>query len=275
MNKFVTKLLYTALPAVLLTAMSASTQAQSIRPRDVQNYLNRRADGRDVSLFHRMELCYSMTFGGGGLTISDRFRDPSNPEIIAGNGRSMTFNYRAASGYAGVYFPLSYFSRTSMLALSTGIYGVGSVWNLGNTSLDPAVSTTYDAKDIFIGVPIGVDIILGGEASLNKVDKVTVRAGAGVMPYFATGQLADGSQNYGKLGLKPYVKAEFGFFAGVEWKVKGMVIAGSRTIYDYSTGDQYLRDSDYYYKFNFKIRPTYTIGIAVFPFSFGWDNDKW
>ncbi|WP_118973978.1 hypothetical protein [Taibaiella koreensis] len=275
MNKFFTRLLYTALPAALITALSVNTQAQSIRPRDVQNYLNRRADGRNVSLFHRFEICYSTTFGGGGLNINDRFRDPSNPEIIGGNSRAMTFNYRSGSGYAGFYFPLSYFSQNSMLALSTGVYGAGSVWNLGNTSLDPAVSTTYDAKEVLIGVPIGVDFIYGGEASLNKSDRVTIRGGIGVMPYFATGQLADGSQNYGKLGLRPYVKAELGFFAGVEWKVKGMIIAGSRTIYDYSVGDEYLRDSDYYYKLNFKIRPTYTVGIAVFPFSFGWDSDKW
>lgn len=274
MNKIFTGLLYAGLSLLSVAAQSYTAQAQ-VRPRDVQRYLNKRANGENVSLLHRYEMSYGFTFGGGGINVNDRYRNPLNSGIISGNTRAMTFNYRSASISAGVYFPLSYFSQKSMLALSVAAYGTGNTWDLGTTSLDGSATTKADAKDLYLGLPIGVDIIFGGEASLNKGDKVTVRGGLGMIPYFSSGELSDGSQKYTKFGMQPYIKAELGFFAGVEWKVKGMIVATSRTIYDYSVGDEYLRDSDYYYKLNFKIRPTYTIGIAVFPFSFGWDNDKW
>lgn len=275
MNKIFTSLLRVSMIGAFIATLPTVTDAQSIGVRDVNNYLRKREDGKNVSLFHRFELYYGLTFGGGGVNINDRFRDQSNFNTIAGNSRATTFNYRAYSGGGAVYFPLSYFGSQSLLALNVGIYGTANVWNIGNTSLDASRVTTYDAKDMFIGAPIGIDIIYGGEATLNKVNKITLRGGAGLMPYFATGELADGSQNYSKVSIKPYVKAELGFFAGVEWKLRGMVIAGSRTIYDYHTGDYNLRDSDYYYSMNFKIRPTYSVGLVVFPFSFGWENDKW
>lgn len=275
MNKIFTTLSRVSIIGALVATLPFSADAQGISGRDVNTYLQKRADGRNVSLFHRFELYYGMTFGGGGVNINDRFRDESNMNIITGNSRATTFNYRAASGGGAVYFPLSYFDQKNMLALNVGFYGVGSVWDIGNTSLEPGRTTTYEAKDLFFGFPIGVDYIFGGEASLNKGDKVTVRGGIGMMPYLAMGELADGSQDYAKLGIKPYVKAELGFFAGIEWKVRGMVVAGSRTIYDYHTGDYHLNESDYYYSFNFKIRPTYTVGLVIFPFSFGWDSDKW
>lgn len=275
MNKFFSSLLRFGMFGMLIATLPAESNAQGIRPRDVNNYLKKREDGKNVSLFHRLELCYGITFGGGSVNVNDRYRDPFNQNAIGGSSRATTFNYRSYSGYGGVYFPLSYFSRNTVLALNVGVYATANTWDLGNTSLEPGVTTSYETSDMQIGVPIGVDFIYGGEATLNKADKVTLRAGAGVMPYFAAGSLADGSQDYGKLGFRPYVKAELGFFAGIEWKLRGMVVAGSRTIYDYSTGDYNLKESDYYYSFNFKIRPTYTVGIVIFPFSFGWENDKW
>ena len=273
-NKF-SSILKLGFAASLIAALSSNVSAQAISVRDVNNYLKKRDDGKNVSLFHRLELSYGMTYGRASLAINDRLRDPSNFNVITGRSRATTFNYRSASGYAGVYFPLSYFSNNTMMALSTGFYGVANVWDLGNISLDDTKVTKYEAADMFFGLPVGVDFIYGGEATMNKQDKVTLRGGVGLMPYFAVGELADGSQNYSKVGFHPYVKAEIGFFAAVEWKIKGMIVAGSRTIYDYNTGNPNLQDSDYYYSMNMKIRPTYTVGIAVFPFSFGWENDKW
>jgi hypothetical protein len=275
MKKFFSSLLQIGVFGTIFATLSITANGQAVSVRDINNYLKKRDDGKNVSLFHRFEISYSYTFGAGSLNLNDRFRDQSNNNIIAGHSRSTTFNYRSASGYAGVYFPLSYLSNNSALVLNTGLYYVGNVWHLGNISLTDGQIRSYDAADIFFGAALGVDYVFGGEATLNKSDKVTLRAGAGLMPYFAVGDLADGSNSYGKLGIKPYVKAELGFFAGVEWKIKGMAVLGSRTVYDIKTGDYNLGDSDYYYSMNFKIRPTYSIGIAVMPFSFGWESDKW
>ena len=275
MKKLFTPLIRLSLLGVFATLLTTDVNAQAIRARDVNNYLKRRDDGKSVSLFHRLEIAYMMTYGSGNVAINYRFRDPSNFNNITGRSRATTFNYRATSGYTGVYFPMSYLSSNTALAMSVGLYGTASVWDIGNTSLQDNRVTTYESKDLYFGLPIGLDIIYGGEATMNKADKVTLRGGIGVMPYFAAGELADGSQDYGKLGVQPYVKAEIGFFAGVQWKLKGMVVAGSRTIYNYKAGDYRLQDANDYYSMEFKIRPTFTVGIAVLPFSFGWENDKW
>lgn len=275
MSKIFNVLLRLSFLGIFAATLPDSAHAQAISVRDVNTYLKKREDGKNVSLFHRFELSYGLTYGKGNVTVYSRFRDPSNYNIATGRSRTTTFNYRSTSGYSAVYLPVSYFTTNTALVLNIGAYGTANVWDIGNTSLDDRKVTTYESKDMIIGLPIGLDFIYGGEATLNKIDKVTLRGGAGLMPYFAAGQLADGSQNYTKLGVKPYIKGEIGFFAGVEWKLRGMVIAGSRTIYDYKEGDYNLQTADSYYAMDFKIKPTYTVGIAVFPFSFGWENDKW
>lgn len=276
MNKVST--LFLSLFTCSLAIVNGTTaDAQSMRAiaRNTNQYLNDRAEGNNVNGFHRFEVGYAFTYGSGSININDRFRDPSNANVILGNSRSTTFSYRAWSAFAGKYFPLTYLSNTSMLALNVNFMGTGSVWELGNVSLDESSVRIYEAAEVLFGLPIGVDYIFGGEATLNKVDKVTLRAGAGLMPFLAAGSWADDSQKYTRLGIRPYIKAELGFFAGVEWKLKGMVVAGSREIYNIKEGDYRLNESSYYYSLNMKIRPTYSIGLVVFPFSFGWENDKW
>jgi hypothetical protein len=274
MKKFFSSFLRTGMFGMVFAALSLTSQGQ-VSIRDINQYLKKRDDGKNVSMYHRYDLGYGVTFGSGALILNDRFRDQSNNNIISGTSRSTTFNYRTWTVHASTYFPLSFLSERSALVLNLGLLGVPTVFELGNLSLDPSRTSTYEAADLFLGIPVGVDYIFGGEATLNKADKFTLRAGGGLMPYLSGGELADGSNDYWKLGIKPYVKAELGFFAAVEWKIRGMAVLGSRTIYDIKQGDYNLGDSDYYYSMNFKIRPTFTIGIAVMPFSFGWESDRW
>src|SRR5262245_56072912 len=108
-----------SLTAMAVVGLSLVSDAQSLSMRDINTYLRKRYDGKNVSLFHRLELTSGMTFGGGIVNINDRFRDESNQNIITGNNRTTTFNYRSLSGYTAVYFPLSYFNERSMMALNT------------------------------------------------------------------------------------------------------------------------------------------------------------
>lgn len=272
MNKIITSIVQLGLIGSLLSTLSLAPASAQPGMNSINNYLERRDAGKNVSFFHRVEVGYGLTYGSANLIIQDRQRDGGS---IVGNSRTTSFNYRAMSGSAAVYFPITYTGKNTMLALNTGIYFTGSIWQLGNTSLNESTVTTYETAEVFYGFPVGVDFIYGGEATFNKVDKVTLRGGAGVMPYFAVGGLPDNSLNYAKFGIKPYIKGEIGFFAGVEWKLRGMIEMGTRTAYDYKVGDYYLQDSDYYYSMNFKLQPRYTVGFSVFPFSFGWENDKW
>ena len=273
MNNFFTSLFKATLFGTIIATVPSTVDAQ-VSVRDVNQYLERKDAGKNVSLWNRLEIGYGETFSNGSASTYTRTKDGASG-VITGTTTGKSFNYRSMSGYGAVYFPLTHIGQSSALVLNTGIYTRGSSWDLGNTSLDPTATTLNTASEIQIGVPVGVDYIFGGEATGNKQDKVTLRAGAGAMPYVAFGSLADKSEKYSKLGMKPYIKAELGFFLGVEWKIRGMVIAGSRTLYNYQVGDYNLNSNSYYASYNFTIRPSYVIGFSVFPFSFGWENDKW
>jgi hypothetical protein len=272
MNNFFTSLFKATLFGTIIATVPSTINAQ-VSVRDINQYLDRKNAGKNVSLWNRYEIGYGETFSNGSTITYTRTRNISGG--ITGTTTGKSFNYRSTSGYSAVYFPLTYIGQNSALVLNTGVYARGSSWDLGNTSLDPTATTINSAAEVQIGVPIGVDYIFGGEVTCNKQDKVTLRAGAGAMPYIAVGSLADNSEKYAKLGMKPYVKAELGFFLGVEWKIRGMVIAGSRTLYNYQVGDYNLNNSSYYASYSFTVRPSYILGFSVFPFSFGWENDKW
>ncbi|MFT4062960.1 MAG: hypothetical protein QM642_11460 [Edaphocola sp.] len=273
MRNILTKIL----PISLLAAASffgESSKAQ-VSPADVARYLKRRNDGKKVSLFHRYEVGYGQSFGGGNVSITNRYYDQSNYNQIGGKSRTTTFRYMSPSGYANIHIPMSYLSRKTILSASVGVFTQVNIFELGNTSLDENTTTSYDMGDAMVGLPLGIDVIWGGEATTDKADRVTLRAGAGVMPFLAFGSLASGEQQYVKLNARPYLKAEIGFFAGVEWKLRGSLIAGSRTIYDEKYGDYNLQTESYYSTFQMKITPIYNIGFTVFPFSFGWENSRW
>jgi hypothetical protein len=268
MNKVFTSLFKAALFGTVIATVPFKSDAQ------VSESLDRKAAGKNVSIWDRLEISGGETFGNASVNTYTRILDPVT-NIRSGNTTGKSFSYRSVSGYAAVYFPLSYIGQNSMLALNTGLYFTTNSWDLGNTSLDPNNIVNNTASEKYIGVPIGVDFIYGGEATFNKQNKVTLRGGVGAMPYFAMGKLEDGSEKYSKLGLQPYAKAELGFFLGVEWKIRGMVAIGTRTLYDYHAGDYNLNESSYYVANSFKVRSSYTIGLAVFPFSMHWENDKW
>lgn len=274
MNKIFTCLLKAAFFGTIIANVPVESKAQ-IGVRDINRYLTEKDAGKNMALYHRLEIGYGYTFGTGSETSYSRFKDPGNSNVATGVTTGKSFSYRGLSAYASVYFPLAYFSETSAFVLNTSLYTNFNVFKLGNTSLNPNTNMTNEGADATIGFPIGVDFAYGGEVTNNKIDKVTLRAGAGMMPYLNYGVMADGNNSYARLGVKPYVKAEMGFFFGVEWKLRGMIIAGSRTIYNYSAGDYYLNDSQYYASYSLKVSPSYVVGFSVFPFSFGWENDKW
>jgi len=227
---------------------------------------------RNGSIWNRLEIGYGETFSNASETNYVRIKDPVT-NVITGSTTGQSFSYRTGGGYAAVYFPLTYINMHSALVLNTGINFTMSKWDLGNTSLNPDAMVVNTAKEMYFGVPIGVDYVFGGEASFNREDRVTLRGGAGLQPYMSMDKLEQGDVSNTKFGVKPYIKAEIGFFLGFEWKIRGVMVAGSRTLYDMKAGDLSLNNTNYYASYNFTVRPTYTIGLSVFPFSFGWGKE--
>lgn len=273
MNKIFTALKQAAFASVILAAATNSVNAQT---GSFGNYSVKRSNGKNVTLFQRLELGGGLTFGKGSASSVERFYDQAHPGIISGTSNTQTFAYRSACGWLNTYFPMTALSHNSILAVSTGLYFTNNSFQINNFSFNGQSSATLDVKDMLVGLPIGVDFIFGGEATNNQSDKVSLRAGIGAMPFISLGSMSDDISKYSRLGVRPYVKAELGFFAGIEWKIKTQVMVGSRNLYDIRMGDYNLQDGENYYS-NFKmdLRPTYSVGIAIMPFAAAWDNDNW
>jgi len=275
MNKIFTALRQAAFASMIL-AVAANTVHAQTGSRSFGKYSVKRSNGKNVTAFQRLELGGGLTFGKGSASSVERYYDPAHPGVVSGTSNTQNFSYRSACGWLNTYFPMTTLSYNSILAVSTGLYFTNNTFQINNYNLNGLSSPTLDVKDMLVGLPIGVDFIFGGEATCNQSDKVSLRAGLGAMPFVSLGSISNDVSKYSRFGVRPYVKAELGFFAGIEWKIKTQVMVGSRNLYDIRTGDYSLQDGDNYYS-NFKmdLRPTYSVGIAIMPFAAAWDNDNW
>ena len=122
MNKIFTSLLKATVLGSLIATIPFTGNAQ-VSMRDVNQYLDRKDAGKNVSLWNRMEVGYGETFSNGSVNLYTRSYDPTSGKIT-GSTSGKSFSYRTWSAYAAVYFPLTYIGSNSALVLNTGIYGV-------------------------------------------------------------------------------------------------------------------------------------------------------
>jgi hypothetical protein len=275
MNKIFTALRQAAFASVILAAATNIVNAQA-GGRSFGGYSVKRSNGKNVTWFQRLEFGGGLTFGKGSASSVERYYDPLQPGVVSGSSNTQNFSYRSGCAWINTYFPMTALSHNSILAVSVGLYGNNNSFTLNNFSFNGQSSATMDIKDGFVGLPIGVDYIFCGESTNKQADKVSLRAGIGAMPFISFGSMSDDFSKYSRLGVRPYIKAELGFFAGIEWKIKTQVIVGSRNLYDVRMGDYDLQDgANYYSNFKMDLRPSYSVGIAIMPFAAGWDNDNW
>ncbi|MBS1776042.1 MAG: hypothetical protein JSS64_07150 [Bacteroidetes bacterium] len=117
------------------------------------------------------------------------------------------------------------------------------------------------------GLPVGIDFIGGAEASLQKADRFSFSFGAGFFPMVAFGMV------YQFPGINimapPYVKAEIGIHAGINWKLRATYIFRSPTSYSYSDDAMWTN-----YKGNLNVKlesnDQFMLSLLVQPFSWGW-----
>lgn len=113
-------------------------------------------------------------------------------------------------------------------------------------------------------VPLSLDFKAGGEMSLEKEDKLLFTAGMGVAPWFGM------NDTRMRFGVKPFLKLELGFHAGLAFKLRGMFFMGEGNFIkdDGEIGSNIIKRKS---TGNFGT----TIGLSVMPFSWDWDKNKW
>lgn len=252
---------------------SKNTQAQ-LSGRSVGKYLASRESGKKMKSYLRYELGYSVSLSNAFFLQDSRYvfpLDNSKRQLLIHKNMPS----RGMSANAATHFPIATVSERSIVSIGFGAVANIFSWDLGNVQVDSFFAASSPASGFQIGIPVGLDYKYGGEATLDKADKVSFTFGAGVCPTFYATHIDIGDINQSRFNIQPYLKAELGFFAGIQWKVKAMYLMRSTKVIDISSGDVNLNNSMEYSKTQLTTGSVFNIGVAIMPFSWDWDKSGW
>ncbi len=140
--------------------------------------------------------------------------------------------YSASVGYS---FNLAHLSEKSRLALSLS-YNYGAMFWDGNyfdyginkdnqTQVPDSINIPFSGVTIEMGLPVGLDYKWGCDAMRSKTERLCYALGAGAYPSMDLTVYQD--QGGFKFGVRPYLRAEAGIFAGICFKLRATYIFGN------------------------------------------------
>jgi hypothetical protein len=182
----------------------------------------------------------------------------------------------------GTHFPIVQLSDNSCLSISLDYLYNLLVWDADMVKIDGYDATTgaytynstyiISAATVHMGLPVGIDYKMGGEASLDRSNRTSLTLGTGFYPSMNATIFENNAG--AKLKIQPYLKAEFGAFAGVNWKVRALYSFGRLEYIDYSSS---LTGTGYAYEESASLisKSSLVLSLMVQPFSFGWSKSQW
>lgn len=198
---------------------------------------------------------------------------------------SFSKNSRTKGGFGatlGTYFPIARMGEQSSLNIDLDYMYNLMIWDADMVNLsgydetqgEYTYSTSYNisAATIQMALPIGISYKTGPEATLDRSSKISLSLGTGVYPSL---NLTAFESNAGvKLKLQPYLKAELGIFAGINWKVRALYSFGK---IDYIGFNNNLKGDTYAYESSASLisKSCFSISVMVMPFSFGYSKSQW
>lgn len=174
---------------------------------------------------------------------------------------------------AGTYTILAKLGATSAIAFDWGVTGIYSHSTTGDIIMPSGSKYLYSINYMQLGAPLLLDYKIGGEACYDKAEALSVTLGAGLQP--ALSFLALGSSTTTKGILVPMVKAELGFFAGIQWKIKASYVYQSGNLHRAVGGSSGLESAPETSVYTISTTAPVNIGISFMPFSFDWENSRW
>lgn len=235
------------------------------------------AKKQQMKLFQRLEIgfhsAFHETFFDNSLVAMMPIIDGGNQAFVEMKDFSINkLNTSNFGGNIGITIPVGRLARKTSFGINLDVYATMSnykfdgfkVWGI---DADP----TFDFKSTTINIPFGLDVKWGGQSTLSKDDWASVGFGAGIAPTIVMMDPSDFSKN-NEMSVRPYLKAEFGFYTGIFWKLKGMVLFNSMTLGEYESGnpDNVTMEAPHIYQ---EIRTngnTYMLGLSFNIGSFGW-----
>jgi hypothetical protein len=178
---------------------------------------------------------------------------------------------------AGSYIPMGNLGSTSCLALDWGI--AATIYNGSTGRITTARGGTYQYSIMnwqFM-VPLCLDFKYGGEAIYDKSERFSFTMGAGLIPSLSVVAISGALSSAHKIAgrISPVIKAELGFFAGLEWKVKASYVYRKGNDLKSTPEDSKSGPGPDGSIFTLTTTPAINIGVSFMPFSHDWDSSRW
>ncbi len=213
-------------------------------------------------LYKRMSIGYGTNFMQSSLSMT--VAPPGEGKIT----KNVTLETsRPIAAFSNTFFVISQMGEQSGVVLDVGINY--AAWNFSYDSVifRGANYTGIYSSDIpmlYAAVPLSIDFKTGGEMSLRKEHKHLFTAGVGIAPVMIGNDLTI------RAALKPFVKLEAGFHAGIAFKVRGLFYIGE---------GGFIKDEGEMGS-NVIARKTTgnfgsSIGLVLMPFSWDWEKGGW
>jgi hypothetical protein len=198
---------------------------------------------------------------------------------------SVSKNVKTKGGFGftlGSYFPVAQMGEKSSLNIGVDFLYNLLVWDAQmidvsgydyeTGSYNYTTNYVISAATVHWGLPVGIDFKTGGEATLDRSSRLSMTLGTGLYPSL---NLTVFETNAGaKFKMQPYLKAEAGIFAGINWKVRALYSFGKLEYIGYSDTEG---GSSYAYQSSASLmsKSSLTLSVLVMPGSFKWGKNEW
>ncbi len=188
--------------------------------------------------------------------------------------KDTSFNTRltSKSGFGisgGYYWPVTRMGELSRIAVGFSYMYNAYLWDGGTFAYSAnsrTGTTSAGSGTIEMGLPVGADYKYGCDATFSRVERLCASVGAGVYPSMdLTIYREVGGFNF---HVRPYVRAEFGFFAGICMKIRATYVAGNIDYFSY--GHNVPGDVE---QTTFKSKGTTMLSFIVMPMSWKFGRD--
>ncbi len=189
------------------------------------NFAKAKAAGKDLNYYLRNEVILGYAIGKGYLKLHRHYEDEGAHYYF-----DTTINTTLKPKYAYVLsgcsgYPLIQMSSDAALIFTYGAAGSLTKYDMGKVELGNYTTNIFFSS-FSLGVPLGLDLKIGGEAKLDKSKRFCLTAGAGLQPtWMSTNMSALESSSH--LVIMPFAKAEIGFLTGFAgFKLRGTYLSG-------------------------------------------------
>jgi hypothetical protein len=190
------------------------------------------------AVLKRFSIGYGLHFTYNALSTTYQYSNALQTTFLTGMRSTKSSNI-----FIGTFFPVAKVSPKSAVTLDLAFTYTGFTFKQDSITIQ---SYNKDSSRFYkagfaeefpvsiMALPISIDFRTGGEATLSKENRTSFAIGAGVAPSYVTVETNDG----GNIKVIPFIKAEAGFFAGMEFKLRAMVYLGDAKYIDNKLANQ-------------------------------------